>query len=303
MPTETPDSGAPLAPPEDFAEYETWRNTPAVAELERQLSSEAEKTPAESTAPESETGKTPQELEAEEADDLSHKGLKKRFSKLTGKIRELESQLSTRQPAPAAAESNTGPASQAAANETPGKPQLATWEGTYEAYTEALTDWKIDQREQARSKADNERKAAEAHKTKANAWSERETAARAKYDDYDSVISDAKVPDTPARGDIHAFLIDSEIGPEVAYFLATNPDELKRIAALSPLRAVAELGKMEGSLVATPETPKPKTTSAPRPPTTVGAKTGAPSRTIHDPALLEDFGEWERVRNAQLSRR
>lgn len=56
---------------------------------------------------------------------------------------------------------------------------------------------------------------------------------------------------------------EMERGPEVAYHLANNPDQLKRIAAMQPMQAAMTLGRIESQLSAPP---KPKVKSdAPAP--------------------------------------
>lgn len=60
-------------------------------------------------------------------------------------------------------------------------------------------------------------------------------------------------------------MIDSEHGPAVAYHLANNPDEAKRIAGLSPVAQVRAIGAIEGRLAA-PSTQTPAKTVSDAPP-------------------------------------
>lgn len=64
--------------------------------------------------------------------------------------------------------------------------------------------------------------------------------------------------------DIQKFMaFEMERGPEVAYHLANNPDQLDRIAKMQPMQAAMELGRIETQLSAPP---KPKVKSdAPAP--------------------------------------
>jgi len=60
-------------------------------------------------------------------------------------------------------------------------------------------------------------------------------------------------------------ILTSDVGGELAYHLASNPDEARRIAALDPISQVRALGRLEGRL-AEPAKPIPKTaTDAPAP--------------------------------------
>lgn len=64
---------------------------------------------------------------------------------------------------------------------------------------------------------------------------------------------------------IQEVILDSEIGPKLADHLGTNPRELTRISALTPLQQARELTKLEMKL-ASPPAPTPKTaTDAPAP--------------------------------------
>ena len=56
--------------------------------------------------------------------------------------------------------------------------------------------------------------------------------------------------DEPTAPETVQFCLDSDIGPRIAYHLAKHPDEHERINSLSPMRRVAELGKLEASLKA-----------------------------------------------------
>jgi hypothetical protein len=72
----------------------------------------------------------------------------------------------------------------------------------------------------------------------------------------DKVFNDTSVPFTP---DMVEAILDMERGPEVAYHLATNTDELRDIAQLPPMQKAMALGKLEATL---PAVPKPKRISS-----------------------------------------
>lgn len=179
-----------------------------------------------------------------------------------------------------------------------GKPQIEKFQ-TYEEYTEALTDWKLDQREAKRAQADAAKVQQTAFDAKVSAYKDRETALRAKHADYDEKIDGVVIPDTPARAKFHETLLESEAGPDLAYFLASNPEEIKRIASLSPNRAVVELGKLEASLSEAEAAPK-SAEPLPKPPATVGGKSSPSTPNLNDPNLsMEAFTKLAR---AQLKR-
>jgi hypothetical protein len=74
----------------------------------------------------------------------------------------------------------------------------------------------------------------------------------------------------------------SDIGPEVAYFLGSNPKEADRISRLPAILQAKEIGKIEVKLANSP--PVQKTSSAPTPITPVTARsTGSPAYDTTDP--------------------
>ena len=133
-----------------------------------------------------------------------------------------------------------------------------------EAYAEALAVRKaeelIAQRELQKQRAQIE-----------DSYAEREEAARDKYDDFEQVAYNPQLRVT----DVMAETIKaSDIGPDLAYWLGSNPKEADRISRLSPLLQAREIGKIEAKLSAEP--PQKKTSSAPAPISPVSARAANP---------------------------
>lgn len=119
----------------------------------------------------------------------------------------------------------------------------------YDAYVEALAEWKAEQKvtealERRQQSSEQAKKAAEAREI-AKSWSERQNAVRSVFADYDAVVGSADVTITPAVSDI---LLTSDRGPEVAYYLAKNPSVVERLNSLSPTAAAREIGRLEAAL-------------------------------------------------------
>ena len=152
-----------------------------------------------------------------------------------------------------------------------------------EAYAEALAVKKaeelISQRELQKQQAAIE-----------DAYAEREEDARSKYDDFEQVAYNPNLRVT----DVMAETIKaSDIGPDLAYWLGSNPKEAERISRLSPLLQAREIGKIEAKLGAEP--PKKKTSSAPEPIRPVTARTVNPGITdTTDPRSTQTMSasEW-----------
>lgn len=188
------------------------------------------------------------------------------------------------------------PAAKPAESKPEGKPVAESFD-SYEEYVEALTDWKLEQKEQSRQQSEAQRKAAEERKAVGDAWQGRLKEARTRYADFDATV-DADVPVSAA---MQQALLDSEQGADLAYWLGKNPTEAERIAKLAPFAAARELGRIEAGLTReTPaQNPKPKTSAAPAPIKPVG-KGAAPSAKKPDEM---DFQEYTRWREADLKQK
>jgi len=181
-----------------------------------------------------------------------------------------------------------------------GKPKLESFE-TLEAYQEALTDWKIDQRD-AQRKAEEDRQAAEAAERKLqSAWSASEKTARATHPDYDDVVRSVQAPEGPGVSAARQAMLEEDSGAEILYYLGTHSDELRRIAALSPVSAVREIGKLSARLSPVAGNGKPAATALPKPPPALSRPAKVATESVYDEKFAaSDFRGWERARMRQL---
>ena len=141
-----------------------------------------------------------------------------------------------------------------------------------EAYAEALA---LQKAEELIAK----REAAKQQSAVLESYHDLEEEARSKYDDFEQVAYNPKLPVTSVMAET---IQSSEIGPELAYYLGSNPKEAERISRMSPLGQAKEIGKIEAKLVSAP--PVKKTTSAPAPISPVTARSsGAPAYDTTDP--------------------
>ena len=141
-----------------------------------------------------------------------------------------------------------------------------------EAYAEALAYQKAEELIAKREAAKQQSQVLESYQ-------EREEAARDKYDDFEQVAYNPKLPITTVMAET---IQSSDIGPELAYYLGSNPKDAERISRMSPLAQAKEIGKIEAKLAAEP--PVKRTTSAPAPISPVTARSsGAPAYDTTDP--------------------
>lgn len=121
----------------------------------------------------------------------------------------------------------------------------------------------------------------------AEAFNYRETMARERYQDYDAVTRNPNVRITDQMASV---ILDSDLGPEMAYHLGRNPAEAAQIAALPALAQAAALGKLEAKLSAPKPTPK-------QPPAPVSPVGGNASGGSLDPAKMS-MAEYVAARSA-----
>lgn len=112
-------------------------------------------------------------------------------------------------------------------------------------FEKALMDWTADKtRMEDASKAEEERQARQAADT-AKAWQDRQAKFKADTADYDDTIknSDVKVSDQ-----VRDAIFDSDVGPQILYHMAKNPDVAVKIGEMTVPRALKEIGRLEAQL-------------------------------------------------------
>ena len=150
-----------------------------------------------------------------------------------------------------------------------------------DAYDEAMLAWgrrdalrevaRVDAEKQAEAKrladekanADREAFAIQAHKE----WVAKTDEAKQKYEDYDDIVMKDPAEGGPSITPAMAMAIQKRAnGTDVAYYLGTDTDESKRIAALSdPMEQIMEIGALSQRLANPPQ----RAARAPRPITPV----------------------------------
>lgn len=169
-----------------------------------------------------------------------------------------------------------------------------------EDYIEALADYKakkaISDRERAQERARMEAEMAET----AEAWNKRQAQAMKDIPDYADIVGSADVPLAPH---VQQAIVESDLGPHIAYYLALNTDELKRLNSMKPVAAIRHLAKLEDEIRATEETSDPGATKeaqnkhqkskAPEPISPVKGDTAATS------GAATSFADYKRRRQEQ----
>lgn len=163
-----------------------------------------------------------------------------------------------------------------------------------EEYADLLAERKAEEllarREQARAQSEI-----------IESYHDKEEEARNKYDDFEQVAYNPKLPIT---NEMAQTIQSSDVGPDMAYYLGSNPKEAERISRLSPLQQAKELGKIEAKLAESPVVKK--TSSAPAPIAPITARsTGSSATDTTDPRSIKSMStsEWiEAERQRQIKK-
>lgn len=170
------------------------------------------------------------------------------------------------------------------------KPESFSSPEEAEAYAEAIADKRAEEL-LARRQAERQRQEV------ADAYHDKEEQAREKYDDFEQVVYNPSLRITNVMAET---IQASEVGPDLAYYLGSNPKEAERIAKLSPYLQAKEIGKIEVKLADNP--PVKKTSSAPAPITPVTARsTTTPNYDTTDPRSIKSMStsEWIEAERAR----
>jgi len=162
---------------------------------------------------------------------------------------------------------------------------------TAQQYAEALAEQKAQELLAKREAARQQAEIVEAYK-------DREEEAREKYEDFEQV---AYNPNLPVTDHMAQAIQSSDIGPEVIYYLGSNPKEAGRISRLPPILQAKEIGKIEANLASNPPVKKTSTAPAPLAPVTATRSSSSPKRDTTDPRSVKEMStsEWieaERLR-------
>ncbi len=181
-----------------------------------------------------------------------------------------------------------------------GRPKPEDFE-THLEFVEKLTDWKLDQREQAKIANDHKAKFEADQKARVKSHLDRVQAFKEKTADYEEVVTSVDDVRTPPA--LESLILESENSAALIYELASNRKEFERICQLSPLALAREIGRVESRIASnTSSEPKPepkKQTKAPPPIAPVSSKGGSVAKSIHDIAAQGSQAEYEAARAKQ----
>lgn len=174
-------------------------------------------------------------------------------------------------------------------------------------YTRALTKYEVAKAakqagEASKAQSEQDRAKAAAEEV-AGTFATRQQEFMKATPDYEEVVGDSEL-DMPNAG--MQYLVESEMGPQLAYHLAKHPDEAERLSSLSPTRVIAELGKLEARLESAKKSdPPPKadppqnTRQVSRAPAPVSPLNGESATAVEKDPSQMSFQELRALREKQ----
>lgn len=216
-------------------------------------------------------------------------GFDKRIERFNRRLQEKEAEIEHwRKAALATNGQNNAQNTQQSAPVDSDKPKFTDY-NDIDTYTEAVTEWKLNQRDlQTRQQA------------AATTYMQKEALVRQANPDYDEVINEfTDMYKHVSAPEVNQFLADSDLGPELFYHLANNTAEVDRILQLSPLRRIAELGKIEAKLTPAKADTKSVANKVTKAPPPVSKEKGvAPTiKRLDDPNLAQSEYRQLRMQN------
>ena len=203
-----------------------------------------------------EQSKPQAEEEAKEAEAEKPKDkLNKRFEKVSRKAEEAEAKA--REYENRLKEYEARVTEPAVKKVVEGKPDASQFNDAFE-YAEALAEWSAENALKQRDEQEAVRKQQAEQEKITKSWNKKLDKAKAQYSDFDDVVKSAN---TVVSNEIRDSILESDVGPQLLYFLASDEDFAKKLTEMPVIKALKEIGKLEARFERKEE---PKVATAPR---------------------------------------
>ena len=203
-----------------------------------------EETPESEPSVEAQAENLPEaEQEAEVTDKpKQNPKLEKRFSELTKRAKQAEAEKQALEARLQELESKVAPAPQQIEQDILGeKPQASQFQDAFE-YAEALAEWSAEKALVERDKQEQQRKIETERQEVIKSWTSKLEKAKAELPDFDEMVASSQVQ---VRDEVRDAILESDVGPQILYQLASDDDLAQRISSLPVNKALKELGKLE----------------------------------------------------------
>jgi len=310
-------------PVNGLPEYEAWEKTRAAAPTDGDDAAPSDATPVAVSAPDADTGKdhpseavaspeVPPPPDAEKrkpraVDDLirwrrrAH-GSERISTELAVKVQALEAQLA--QQAAATAHGTTTETKPEKEKVTPRLDEFAT----VDEWGEALVNKKLSEALEKQANLHRETQAREQEQRRLAHWSAASAQAEEKYPGFNAAVDNAlrrgHVQPVLANAIVELSADEPDKAATIAYALTQNPQEARRLSALSPYKVAVELGKLIPTL--SPGTNGKTHSEASKPVPAASATTvlnGSAPTTPNIGDANQSYSQYERIRNKEEAAR
>ena len=196
-------------------------------------------------------------------------------------------------------ETKANPVQQPAQADVDAEPQPSQFEDAFE-YAKALAEWSTEKALRERDAAEAQRKQQEAEAVKHREWADRVAKAKANLPDFDDMVASS---DVVVSNEVRDAIMESEVGPQLLYHLADNPEVAESLAKMPAVKALREIGKLEARLERSDAKPEVKTvaakSNAPAPISPLRATSAAADVQVNSEGQFHGtYAQWKAARKA-----
>ena len=109
-------------------------------------------------------------------------------------------------------------------------------------YAKALTDYKVDQRLAEEKQKEAQAKVEAQRQQVINTWAKRVESAKAEMPDFEAMVGSA---DVVVSNEVRDAIFESDVGPQVLYHLAENPEIAEKLQGMTVTSALRTIGRLE----------------------------------------------------------
>ena len=181
------------------------------------------------------------EANTEQTTEKRSEKLNKRFDKVTQRAKEAEARSVELENRLKEYEAKAIPQQEPVRATIEGKPQASQFNDAFE-YAEALAEWSAENALKQRDAEEVQRKARKAQDKVLNNWNEKIAKAKTSMPDFDRMVQSST---TVVSDEIRDSILESDVGPQLLYFLASDENFAKKLTEMPLVKALREIGRLE----------------------------------------------------------
>lgn len=167
-------------------------------------------------------------------------------------------------------------------------------------YAKALTDYKVDQRLSEEKQKEAQAKVEAQRQQVINTWAKRVESAKAEMPDFEAMVGSA---DVVVSNEVRDAIFESEVGPQVLYHLAENPEIAEKLQGMTVTSALRTIGKLEAQFEKAEPQTKPVVGKSKAPAPINPIRSAANGRDVNLTSNGEFHGSYQAWKAARLAGR